>query len=85
MTNRVKTQLEVNQPGLSEFNGGRNRFPSPIAGDGLEVDGALLADLQAVAFLLLEVLYEVKRETILKSICRDLETSSRGRVDPLGE
>ena len=53
------------QPDLSEFKRGWNRFPSPIAGDGLDVDGALLGDLQAVAFLLLEVTDDVKRETIL--------------------
>jgi hypothetical protein len=53
------------QPDLSEFKGGWNRFSSPIAGDGLNVDGALFGDLQAVAMLLLEVTDDVKRETIL--------------------
>jgi len=53
------------QPDLSEFKGGWYRFPSSVAGDGLDVDGALLGDIQAVAFLLLEVTDDVKRETIL--------------------
>jgi hypothetical protein len=53
------------QPDLSKFKGGWNRSPSSIAGDGLDVDGALLGDLQAVAMLLLEVTDDVKRETIL--------------------
>jgi len=53
------------QHDLSEFKGGWNRFPSSIAGDALDVDGALLGDLQAVAMLLLEVTDDVKRETIL--------------------
>jgi hypothetical protein len=55
------------QPDLSEFKGGWNQFPSPIRENGLDVDDALLGDLQAVAFLLLEVTGDVKRETI---ICR---------------
>ena len=53
------------QPDLSEFKGGWNRSPSPIAEDSLDVDGALLGNLQVIVFLLLELADDVKRETIL--------------------
>jgi hypothetical protein len=53
----------VNQPGLSDFKGSRNRFPFSTAGNNLDVDGPSLGDLQPIAFLLLEVAGDVKRET----------------------
>ena len=56
------------QPDLSEFKGGWNRFPSSIAGDALDVDGALLGDLQAVAMLLLEVTDDVLQVVTLTKL-----------------
>ena len=60
--NRLMVSLEVKQPDLSDFKGSRNRFPFPTARNSLDADGLSLGDLQPIAFLLLEVADDVKRE-----------------------